>query len=84
MKQIMRSMPTYLKDYQTLINDIKNLGQQSPNAKLFTTNVTVMYTNIQPEVGISSIVKWIELYPQMVPHDAPRTILLKLLKIIMT
>jgi hypothetical protein len=83
MKQIIPSTPTHLKDSQTLIKEIKEIGQLPPHAKLFTADATAMYTNIQPDVGIEAIAGWIQAYPQTVPKDIPQGLLLQLLDIIM-
>jgi hypothetical protein len=42
-----------------------------------------MYTNIQPDVGIEAIARWMQAHPQTVRKDIPQELLLKLLNIIM-
>jgi signal recognition particle GTPase len=54
MKQIIPSTATHLKDSQTLIKEIKEIGQLPPHAKLFMADAMAMYTNIQPDVGIEA------------------------------
>jgi hypothetical protein len=83
MKKIIPHTPTHLRDSQSLVNTIHSIGPLPPKAKLFTANATTMYTNIQPDVGIPSIESWMKAYPEKVPADVPKPLLLKLLEIIM-
>jgi hypothetical protein len=83
MKQIIHHTPTHLRDSQALIDNIKDLGPLPPNAKLFTADATAMYTNIQPDVGINEIQRWMEAYPNIVPKNVPQKLLIKFLEIIM-
>jgi hypothetical protein len=63
-KKIIPHAPTQPQDYQTLIRESNKIGPLPPNAKLFTADDTSMYTNIQPDVGITSIATWIKAYPK--------------------
>jgi hypothetical protein len=63
MKKKIPYAPTHLQDSQTLIEEIKKIGPLPSNAKLFTADATAMYTDIQPDVGISSIANWMQAYP---------------------
>jgi hypothetical protein len=83
MKQIIPSTATHLKDSQTLIKEIKEIGQLPPHAKLFTADATAMYTNIHPDVGIEATAGWMQAYLQTVPKDIPQELLLQLLNTIM-
>jgi hypothetical protein len=42
-----------------------------------------MYTNIQPDVGITSISTCMQAYPETVPQDAPQELLITMINIIM-
>jgi hypothetical protein len=83
MKQIVHHTPTNLRDSQALIDNIKDLGPLPPNTKLFTVDAKAMYTNIQPDVCIHVIQKWMEAYANTVPKNVPQKLLIKLLDIIM-
>jgi hypothetical protein len=52
--------PTYVRDTQHLINDLKHLQNLPCNAKLFTCDAESMYTNINHLHGIETIKKWLE------------------------
>jgi hypothetical protein len=82
MKNIIPHTPTHLRDSQSPVNIIHNIGPLPPKSKLFTADATSMYTNIQPDVGIPSIASWMKAYPEIVPADVPQPLLLKLLEII--
>jgi len=77
-------MKSYLKNYSILINKIKKMNTLPPHAKLFTTNVVSMYTNIDKKVGISAFKHWIQLYDHELPPNFPITLCLEMLKFIMS
>jgi hypothetical protein len=83
MKKIIPCSPTHLKDSQTLINEIKEIGVLPPHTKLFTADASAMYINIRLDVGIAEIAGWMKASPHTVPKDVPQQLLLKLLVIIM-
>jgi hypothetical protein len=83
MKQIIHHTPTHLRDSQALIDNIKDLGPLTPNAKLFTADATSMHTNIKPDIGINAIKQLMEAYPNTVPRNVPQKLQFKLLEIIM-
>jgi hypothetical protein len=83
MQTIIPHTSTHLRDSQSLVNIIHNIGPLPPKAKIFTADATSMYTTIQPYVGIPAIASWMKAYPETVPADVPQPLLLKLLEIIM-
>ena len=54
LKQLKSKVPTYVKDSQQVLDDIKDLILP-PHAYLFTTDVNAMYNNINTEHAIKVI-----------------------------
>lgn len=75
---------TYLKDSYVVLNDIRNLGQLPPYARLFTADAVSMYTNIDTKHALTTFEQWFATYPDEIPEDFPTEFFLKILKIVMT
>lgn len=56
------SIPSYIKDSTDLLNTIDALPRLPYNARLFTSDATSMYTNIDPTEGIPVLRKYLEEY----------------------
>jgi hypothetical protein len=81
-KRIITSSPTFLKDSQQVLQELKVMGPLPPHAILFTSDATAMYTNIEPNVGIGAIKKWIETTNDL-PDNFPKEMILKALGLVM-
>jgi hypothetical protein len=58
------------------------MGPLQPHARLFTSDATAMYTNIEPIVGINAIREWIATTTNL-PDNFPTNLILEALDIIM-
>ena len=56
------SMPAYIKNSQDLIHSLLTLPTLPSSARLFTSDATSMYTNINPDEGLRTIEKYITTY----------------------
>lgn len=83
MKSLLHCIPTYLKDSNDLLKQIKSLPPLPPNAKLFTADATAMYTNIQTDTALEAFNFLFEHYKEEIPSDFPKTFFLDVLEIIM-
>jgi hypothetical protein len=54
LKELLPYIKSFVKDYATVIKEIKNLNIPK-NALLFSANATLMYTNIETNLGVASI-----------------------------
>jgi hypothetical protein len=82
LKRIIKTTPTFLRDSQQVVMELKAIGQLPPHARLFTSDATAMYTNIEPGVGITAIKEWIETTNDL-PEKFPTNLILKALDIVM-
>jgi protein subunit release factor A len=53
MKDLLFLIPSYIKDSKDLLTEIKQMTLPQ-NAKLFTADALVMYTNIDTNTGITA------------------------------
>jgi hypothetical protein len=82
MKELLFLIPSYIKDSKQLLNEIKHFTLP-PNARLFTTDATTMYTNIDTESGIQAFENLFNTYNNLIPKNFPRELFLRVLRIIM-
>jgi hypothetical protein len=54
------------------------------HARLFTSDSTVMYTNIEPAVGIAMVKAWLSDYESELPKGFPSWIIIEALELVMT
>lgn len=75
LQQLLFSVPTYIKDSQQVLDEVKNLNLP-PGAKLFTCDANAMYNNIDTDHAIEVITWWLRdlddrnLLPPFFPLDA--------------
>jgi hypothetical protein len=62
----------------------KGNGTPPPIARLFTTDATAMYTNIEPDVGIAAVQQWLIDLASELPEKFPSVIVINTLKMVMT
>jgi hypothetical protein len=55
LKRVIKTTPTFLRDSQQVVMELKAIGELPPHTRLFTSDATAMYTNIEPGVGITAI-----------------------------
>jgi hypothetical protein len=76
--------PTYLRYSQEAVASLKEMGVLPPDARLFTTDATSMYTIIEPAVGIAAVQGWLVDFESELPGKIPSTIVIKALEMVMT
>jgi hypothetical protein len=62
-----KTSPTYLRDSQEAVESLRAMGALTTHARLFTSNATAMYTNIEPALGIASVKAWLSDYETEIP-----------------
>ena len=84
LKQLKCHVPTYVKDSQEVLDQIKDLTLP-PNAYLFTTDANAMYNNISTEHAIEVITWWLDDLAEklLLPDGFPLEAVLYAMKIIM-
>ena len=78
------SMPAYVEKSLDIITSLQSLPSLPSNAKLFTSDATSMYTNIDPLDGLPTIQKYITKYHHENPNLPPINFTMQLLSLIMT
>ena len=85
--QLQRVLPLckyYLRDSWQLLEKLKDLGPLPDNARLITVDAVGMYNNIDTDLAIQSISKWLNLHKHEIPNDFPTQFVLEGLRLIMT
>jgi hypothetical protein len=82
MKELIHLVPSYLKDSTSFIQEVKEL-QLPDNALLFTADAKSMYTNIDVEIGISSIKNFLITNREKISTNFPCNLFLEILEIVM-
>jgi hypothetical protein len=82
MKELVHLVDSFLKDSTTFIQEIKKLSLPN-NALLFTADAKSMYTNIDANIGITSIRNFLITNKDKISTDFPTDLFLEILEIIM-
>jgi hypothetical protein len=82
MKDLLPFVKSYLKNSITVIDDLKKL-QIPENALLFSADAKSMYTNIDTDVGLTSIKKFIDDNKDSISPNFPTDLFLATLEIVM-
>lgn len=75
--------PSRIKDSFEVKEKLEALGALPPGTRLFTMDAVAMYTNIEPNHGLATIEKLMDLYSSQMPADFPAELVLDVLKFIM-
>jgi hypothetical protein len=71
LQNLVHYTPTYIKDSNQIIQELKTLNPLPPQSKLFTCDAVSMYTNIDSAHGPELIERWIQEYAKDIPQDFP-------------
>jgi hypothetical protein len=84
LRRITKQVPTYLRESQEAVDFLRAMGALPIHARLFTSDTTAMYTNIEPAVGIAAVKAWLTDYVTELPKGFPSQIVLETLELVMT
>jgi hypothetical protein len=84
LRQITKQVSTYLRNSQEAVYSLRAMGGLPANARLFTSDTTAMYTNIEPAVGIAAVKAWLSEYKSELPKGFPSCIIIEALDLVMT
>jgi len=82
MKQLLKFIPSYVKDSKSLISELRTLDIPS-GAKLFTADATAMYTNIDVDTGLMAFRTLFNTYKDSIPQTFPTEFFLSTLDNVM-
>jgi hypothetical protein len=82
MKILLPHVQSYIKNFTEVIKDLKALHIPK-GARLFSADATAMYTNINTNLGISSIRDFITSHQEKLPPDFPKELFLLVLTLVL-
>jgi hypothetical protein len=83
MKELLPLIQSHVKNSLSIIEDLKSI-ELPKHALIFTANAVSMYTNINTEVGISSIREFLTANTNKIPTNFPHELFLWTLECVMT
>ena len=78
-----KAMPSYIQNSTKLLEKLDKFPQLPKNTKLFTSDATSMYTNIDPDEGINVLRKYITTYKSEVKETVNTELICDLTKLVM-
>jgi hypothetical protein len=75
MKELLPSVQSYIKNSDTLLDDLKNFTVPE-GAVLFTADAKSMYTNIDTATGVTALRDFIISNANQIPPDFPTELFL--------
>jgi hypothetical protein len=84
MKELLPLSKSHLRDSYQVLKELKAVGRLPASAKLFTSDAVSMYTNIDPDHGLSAFNQWFDEYPDEIPSKFPKALFLQVLETVMT
>jgi hypothetical protein len=84
MKELIPLSKSHLRDSYQVLKELKAIGKLPASAKLFTSDAVSMYTNIDPDHGLSAFNQWFDEYPDEIPSHFPKALFLQVLETVMT
>jgi hypothetical protein len=84
LQKVVHLCPAYLRDSQTLLDKLHDLGPLPKTAALVTADAVSMYTNIDTPHGLTTLRKWFSLHESQLPIGFPTDMILDAIHLIMT
>lgn len=84
MKELRKLVPTDLRDSYQVVQELKDLGELPPGARLFTAVAVSMYTNINTTHAMQVFGKWFTEFNDEIPNEFPVEMFLKVLELVMS
>jgi hypothetical protein len=78
-----KKLPSYTKNSTSLLNNIDRLPNLPKSAKIFTSDATSMYTNIDPEEGIETVRSYLSTYNKEIKEQVDVSYICDLLYLVM-
>jgi hypothetical protein len=77
-------IPSYCRDSNSFLSDLRQLDALPPTAHIFTSDATSMYTNIDPNEGISTLEKYFDEFDnECINENIQKDLLLELTALVM-
>jgi hypothetical protein len=71
LQQVLHLCPAYLKDSWQLLRDLKTLPPLADDTVIYSADAVAMYSNIDNDLGIDAIRRWLDLHAHQLPAGFP-------------
>jgi hypothetical protein len=82
LKKLIKGASTFLRDSQQVVEEMSKMAALMSHVRLFTSDATAMYTNIELEFRISTVKEWLETTTNL-PTNFPTKLVMDALDVIM-
>jgi len=84
LQPLTKYIPSYCRDSNSFLSDLRQLDALPPTARIFTSDATSMYTNIDPKEGISTLKKYFDEFDnECINENIQTDLLLELTALVM-
>eukprot|EP00957_Ditylum_brightwellii_P152491 11607403-Ditylum_brightwellii.AAC.1 len=83
LQKLRKVLPSFIKDSADLQADLEKLGVLPDGAKMFTTDATAMYTNIDLERLLEAMDAWLKEHKEKLPKAFLTKLIMEALKLVM-
>ena len=83
LQKLRKFLPSFIKDSADLRADLEKLGILPDGAKMFTTDTTAMYTNIDLDHLLEAMDAWLKEHKDELPDSFPTKLIMEALKLVM-
>eukprot|EP00957_Ditylum_brightwellii_P024717 1867542-Ditylum_brightwellii.AAC.1 len=83
LQKLRKFLPSFIKDSANLQADLEKLGILPDSAKMFTTDATAMYTNIDLDHLLEAMDAWLKEHKDELPKGFPTKLIMEALELVM-
>ena len=80
---LVKFVHSYIRDSNDIIRQLRNISPVIPGYKIFTTDATAMYPNIDTELGLLTIEKYLKYFGHEHDQNLPITAIMDFLRLVM-
>eukprot|EP00957_Ditylum_brightwellii_P164933 12557819-Ditylum_brightwellii.AAC.1 len=76
-------LPSFIRDSTDLYTELEKLGVLPDDAKVFTTDATLIYTNINIDHLLEAMDAWLKEHKDELPNQLPTELIMEAFRLVM-